>query len=157
MTYLYPARLGCRVTNGSDQSIPNTGATVLTFDTSLFDVGDLHDTAINNSRITIPTNGDGVYVVGAGITFDPTAAVSQRELQIMVNGSLVICKEVVQAQVVGVLGFSLVASCTWNFVAGDFIEATALQDTLGALDVISSDAAGSGEFSPIFWAQRLSD
>ena len=157
MTYLFPpptgfTKTGCRVTNSAGQSIPTGALTALAFDTDTFDFGAMHDPAVNNTRITIPAGEDGIYVCGANAHFDATAAVSIRSLGIRLNGANFICDNLVRAPVVAVGDFSLITCCTWEFVAGDFIEAWVFQNTLGALNV-SSDP----DSSPVFWAQRLSD
>lgn len=73
-------RFACGVHHDSDQTIYGTGsATVLSFDDESEDVGDMHSTVTNNSRVTVPTGGKGRYSVKAEIvlandTFDPARA-----------------------------------------------------------------------------------
>ena len=83
-----PAKCGtipaARVKKSSNQSIPNSTKTKLTFDNESFDTAALHDTSVNNTRLTAPISG--VYQVNAGVTWTagPTAGV--RIAFVAVNG-----------------------------------------------------------------------
>jgi hypothetical protein len=152
MTYLLPTPVtatGCRVTHSVDQAIPIGILTTLAFDTDTFDVGGMHDTAVNNSRITIPVGADGVYILGAGAHFGGAAGVSTRSLGILLNGGNYIVQQLNWAQVVGAFDFSLVVSCSWNLVAGDFLEVDVFQNAIAGLNITTA-----ADSSPIFWAQR---
>ena len=140
------------MTDMADQSIPVSTLTALTFETETFDVGGMHDSDINPSRITIPPNGDGVYIVGANVHWNAMAGLSSRSVGIRLNSGNLISDTLLHVTGVGAFDFNMLTSCSWNFVAGDFIEVVVFQDTISAVD-ISSDA----DTSPIFWAQRLSD
>lgn len=61
-------RFACSVHHDSDQSLGLAGSeVVLAFDNESEDVGSMHNTSTNNSRITIPTGGDGRYSCKAQI------------------------------------------------------------------------------------------
>lgn len=51
--------------NNTTQSINSGSDTALTFNSEDWDVGSMHSTSANTSRITVPTGGDGLYVVTA--------------------------------------------------------------------------------------------
>lgn len=68
--------------------IPGDGTpTVLAFGAESFDVGDLHDTSTNTSRLTAPV--DGVYQVSANVSWPHDGGVGAgiREITLIVNGS----------------------------------------------------------------------
>lgn len=75
---------GCRVTNSGDISIGASSWTSLTFDTERFDLGGMHDTVTNPSRITVPAGGAGIYMIGASVRF--TSDANQR-MRILLNGT----------------------------------------------------------------------
>jgi len=50
---------------------PATGSWVtLTFNAERWDTNDMHSTASNTERLTIPTGGDGIYTIDGGALFD---------------------------------------------------------------------------------------
>ena len=56
-----------RVGKSADQTIANSSSTIVSWNQESFDVGDLHDNSTNNSRLTIPADEAGVYMVGVSI------------------------------------------------------------------------------------------
>ena len=55
----------CSAWNSATQSVPASTFTVLTFDSEDYDVGGLHSTVTNTSRLTVPSGGDGLYLITA--------------------------------------------------------------------------------------------
>ncbi|WP_373071319.1 hypothetical protein [Gemmatimonas sp.] len=82
-------RLACLLTTTAVQSVSATTATAVLFNTETFDVGGLHSTSVNTSRITIPAGGDGLWLFAHTVTF--TAAYieqgSDRQSYIRRNGA----------------------------------------------------------------------
>lgn len=72
--------------NDATQSINDSTDTVLTFNQEDYDVGTMHDTGSNTSRITIPTGGDGLYLIIGGTTYAADAD-GYRELWLRKNGT----------------------------------------------------------------------
>lgn len=61
------------VFNSATQAIADSTTTAITFDSETTDVGALHSTSVNTSRLTVPTGGDGFYLVTAYIYFASNA------------------------------------------------------------------------------------
>jgi len=72
-----------KVFNSTQQSIANITATIINFNSELFDTDAIHDTVTNNSRLTIKTAG--VYIVSASIGWDLGTA-GARKIDILLNG-----------------------------------------------------------------------
>jgi len=68
----------------ADQSIPNVVFTTLTFANEVFDTAGLHDTSVNNSRLTAPISG--IYQVSAGVEWRSNAT-GTRDLTVLVSGA----------------------------------------------------------------------
>jgi hypothetical protein len=64
----------CRLYKSANQQVLSGNADVVTFDLEDYDTDTLHDTATNNSRITIPTGFGGYwhFVIHAGVDADTT-------------------------------------------------------------------------------------
>lgn len=134
----------CRVYNNAAVSIPDATRTAITFNSERVDVGGMHSTVSNTSRITIPSGADGWYSIGGCIEFASVNTTGIREGDILLNGSTLIAIQQVP-------GFVQVQqcnpSCYYQLVAGDYVELTAFQSSGGALNVDASSA-----YSPEFWA-----
>jgi hypothetical protein len=122
--------------NSAAQSVPNNTWTALTLNSEDFDIGSLHSTAVNTSRMTIPTSGDGLYLIIATGYFAGNAT-GVRGIRLTKNGSIAASFTLSQnagaGSFVAVLNTALLA-----LVAGDFVEAQAFQDSGGALNVGSA-------------------
>jgi hypothetical protein len=77
---------GCSLTNSANTALTNATNTAMPFDTETFDVGGFHDTATNNSRITIPAGKAGYYQFNAYGYFNGNATGS-REMYLYKNGA----------------------------------------------------------------------
>ena len=140
----YLAQPGCRIRHSVAQATVTGVVLILTFDTELFDPFEMHD-GVNPTRITIRVSGR--YYVGANIRFAANA-VNRRRVNLVVNGVNSIGNIQLATSPVGPCGIN--ASVLWDFVAGDFIEANAFQDSGGGLNVDSVANIG-----PEFFAQRV--
>lgn len=104
----------------------------------------MHDPASNSERLTIPSGGDGDYLVGQSITFAASASGSVR-VQTRQNGSVVqgsgnrVANETGEAAIVN--NVDLVT----GLAAGDYITANVRQTSGGNLNVTEA----------IFWAYRI--
>lgn len=76
----------CVAYHNTTQTISNGTTTALNLNSEDLDVGGLHDPATNNSRITIPSGGDGVYLIHGRCSFAPDAD-GTRQVMIFKNGS----------------------------------------------------------------------
>ena len=77
----------CRVTRTPNQPITNASLTDITFPTEDQDVSDMHDIGVNTDRVTIPTGGDGFYLITAGVMFDSNST-GTRRVGITINNVL---------------------------------------------------------------------
>jgi hypothetical protein len=67
--------VGCGLSYTSSQSITNTTWTALTFaGGELWDTDNFHDTATNNTRMTIPSGKGGKYLVNGMVFFNSTVS-----------------------------------------------------------------------------------
>lgn len=137
----------CKLRKSVAQSIPNATWTSITWDTEDFDQGGLHSTASNTERITIPTGGDGTYLVIGQIRIAVNAT-GFRSVRILKNGvasNSFFCYSSIEANVVDAdvtiikfIGFG-------KLVAGDYIEIQVYQNSGGALNVqVASDSTDTG-------------
>jgi len=118
---------------GGAQSISDSTATVITFDAESFDVGTMHDNATNNTRLTIPSGGDGLYVVTAGVAFTGNAT-GVRALTLKLTGTAV---SDTQDSSVAAATHIMQLSAISLAVAGDYFEVFAYQNSGGALNVVT--------------------
>lgn len=59
--------------NAGAFSVPDAELTAVTLDTEAFDVGSLHDTGTNTTRMTVPTGGAGVWIITGQVSFASNA------------------------------------------------------------------------------------
>lgn len=78
---------GARAVNNANQSISNTTATAIAFQTETFDSDAFHDNTTNNSRLTIPAGKGGYYQISALIRWQNDATTNTvRQLRPYKNG-----------------------------------------------------------------------
>ena len=79
-----PSQPRCQVYSTAAQSLAADAWTAVTFESEEYDVGSLHSTASNPSRITVPAGSSGLFLFGAAIrtsTGGPVQPVSLRFLK----------------------------------------------------------------------------
>lgn len=137
-----PTQPRCLAYHATTQSLNNATDTALLFNTESYDVGALHDTATNSSRVTIPAGGDGQYLIKATYVIGAAAGGDARCF-LRKNGA---------TELEGTAGRGLLNALfqtTWpmltivNLVATDYVEAIGYQNSGGALN---SGDAGSAKF-----------
>jgi hypothetical protein len=115
-----------RATSAAGQSIPNNANTALTFGSEDFDVGGLHSTASNTSRLTAPSAG--LWLIGATAEFT-ASAVGRRGLYLQANGGTIFA-----ATLGAAVAFPAVTVVSlYRLAAGQYVEALAYQDSGGAV------------------------
>lgn len=145
-------RMSCFLSRTSGQSILNNTGTMIQWDHEAFDVGGLHDNSTNNTRITIPTGGGGLWATGFSISWGGSSAGTYRAAQVIFNGvqSRWICAaEGPPMNFVGVA-----ASGIHRLVDGDYLECRTQQDSGAALSIRANDTV---TYISNFWAYRLGD
>lgn len=122
------------VFNSAVQSIPDTTATLVTFDSETWDTGATHSTVSNTDRITVPTGGGGTWLVTGQVVF-AASALGRRVAQIRKNDTAICAGK----QLAGDATFtSLVsASCIVQLAATDYLNMTAQQVSTGALNTVA--------------------
>lgn len=117
----------------SNQSIPDATPTAIalaahSYDTTLA----LHNTGLNNTRITIPSGASGIYSFNAQANFSGNAT-GRREIYIYKNGSEIAKFNVPTASA----GFdtTIQVHLQDESIAGDYYEMFVFQNSGGALDI----------------------
>jgi hypothetical protein len=137
-----PTQPRARAYHGATQSINDSTVTVLSMNSEDYDVGTCHDTVTNNSRLTVPTGGDGLYLVIAKASFAANAT-GQRNIRIRKNGGDV------GTQVVGTPAAAIATNLSVSLIdvaaAGDYYEAAVFQSSTGALNTGSATRVDGNE------------
>jgi len=131
-----PTQPRCIAYHSTTQSIPDSTSTMLNLNNEDVDVGSMHDTSVNNTRITVPTGGDGLYLV-FGQTGFAANGTGYREIGIRKNGGTV----VVDRYCLPTAGFTTTEGIVWMGVlaAADYVELFAQQTSGGSLNVGSTN------------------
>ena len=137
--------IGARVYNSASQSINNNTLTALNFDSERYDSDALHDTATNNTRLTVPVAG--VYHVGCFVNFAADVD-GRRVIRLLLNGTTVIGNSNYHPTQEPTFGTNVPLSTDWSFAANDYVELHVLHTAGAALNV---DHAGFTEF----WIHRI--
>jgi hypothetical protein len=144
--YDYPTPEGCRVRNSGDQTLANNTATVITFNTEVWDHIGLYTSAAP-TRITFPL--DGRYHVGGHLMFDDNVT-GRRSISIRKNGVTTLASMNQMAITDAGIVTRVTIDTIDEFVTGDYVELVGLQTSGGNLDVQTE-----GVNSPVFYAHRL--
>jgi len=80
------AQFRCGAYHNTTQSANDSTWTTVSLNSEDYDVGSMHDTVTNNSRVTVPTNGGGLYLVVAMVCYDANAT-GVRSARLIKNGS----------------------------------------------------------------------
>jgi hypothetical protein len=130
-----------RVYHNATQTSTTAAWTTLAFNSERFDTNGMHDTVTNNSRLTVPTGGAGLYLTGATI-FISSGTAPLMGLRLLLNGATVIT-EIENIDVAAAAALSI--STLYALSVSDYIE----------IQVYCSQAStvpSSGNYSPEFWA-----
>lgn len=137
----------CRIRRtGAAQTINNTTTTALQFDNETEDVGGIHDNAVNNTRMTAPAGGAGVWEFGVNAEVAANAT-GRRELSLRVNGSVFIAS-VSDPSPSGTNVSRLHLTTFYRLAVGDYVEAVLWQNSGGGLNI-----SVANEYTPIAWAR----
>lgn len=130
----------------ANQTISNNTEEAITFNADSYDIGAMHDTGINPSRVSIPGGGSGLYSFVAQIRFTANAT-GRREIHLYKNGSKVatVVGETASASFDSYLQLSYQDQST----AGDYFEIFVYQNSGAGLDLVF------GERSTFFSAMKV--
>ncbi|MGE5592880.1 MAG: hypothetical protein ACM3X3_04240 [Betaproteobacteria bacterium] len=134
-----------RVCHNAAQSIANVTNTVLAFNSERFDTDGIHDTAINNSRLTCKTAGK--YYIAGNVRFASNST-GFRELNIILNGSTIIARVALPAASASPTVLQI--ATVYDLAVGNYVELIVYQNSGGALNVEYASA-----FSPEFMMVRI--
>jgi hypothetical protein len=135
-----------RVFHGVLQSLANATPTVLAFDSERFDTDVIHDTVVNNSRLTCKTAGK--YLITGNVEFDVNAT-GFRAVSVRLNvGATVIAAQ----QQPATTGTTTIVSLStlYDLAVNDYVQLFGYQNSGGALNV-----AVSANYSPEFGMVRV--
>jgi len=137
-----PADISVRVFDSQDVSIPSAILTILLFDSERWDTDDIHDTAIDTSRLTAQTAGK--YYIFAHIKWDAGGA--DLRLRILLNNTTLIA----EVSDVGRSGPSNAQSIGTHYElnVGDYVEVQVRQAVGFPVDILRVDAS-SPEFGMV--------
>ena len=135
-----------RVGKSADQAIANSTSTVVSWNQESFDVGGLHDNSTNNSRLTIPADEAGVYMVGVSIPWDASTT-GYRQADLKKNGTTAELSIVATNTTGAVFTVQSIVYPLQTLVATDYLEIEVVQNSSGSLDIKATRAA--------FWLLRI--
>ena len=125
----------CWVYPSVNLSVANNSETAVGFDSEIVDVGNLHDTVTNNSRITVPAGAvKGLWVVHGHVDWAQNGT-GNREARLYKNGATFLgrCSTVPSAT-------DFVTDYVWGAVlapvAGDYFEMKVTQTSGGNLNLL---------------------
>ena len=148
-TYAVPSSsltvTSCRLRHTSNQSIPDSAFTALSFDTETWDTNAMHSGSAP-TRITFPTTGK--YFLCGTVSFAANST-GRRMLDIVQNSSGVMTRVDIPAASSGATWVTASTTVTVT-TAGDYAELKAFQNSGGALN-----STTSGLTAPIFSAYRI--
>lgn len=133
---LFDNRPRAKVFHSTTQSLTSATLTALSFNSEDHDIGALHDTAVNNSRLTIPAGFGGVYLIIGKVAFAANAT-GVRVARLHKNGALIDTQST-HAATAATTQVVLVSSIL-VLVATDYIELIGYQDSGAPLN--TGDAA----------------
>ena len=139
----------CRARHAGAAQVISTGGVgaAIGLDTDTYDVGAMHDTAVNNSRFTVPANGAGLYVMTAGVEIAANAT-GRRELSFRVNGATFIASARDSTPSAS-HATRLTVATEYRLAVGDYVEAMIFQNSGGNLSLVV--AAEYTPFMTIRW------
>lgn len=117
------------------------------FDVDYYNNFGMHDTAVNNTRITALAGG--MYRIGGQVTWAANAT-GIRGLSVYLNGTTFMAVQALTATAT-VIHLNLMTEFILN--VGDYVELQGYQDSGGNLNVLSVASTGH-PYTPRFWAQR---
>lgn len=122
----------CIVYNSTTETVSNNTLTALGADSELSDIGGMHSTASNDSRITIPASEGGLYLAIAVAQFAADAT-GERLIRFQVNGTTNYDATSGAPNPSGGLATRLPAIAPINLSAGDYVETIVRQNSGGNL------------------------
>lgn len=134
-----------RVYNSGNIDPATSSWVVLTFDSERFDTDAMHSVVSNTGRLTVPANGDGLYLIGGCIEVEPTGGSGTHcGLRIQLNGATVIAQFLDEITIAG-RSFAWSLTTLYALSATDYV-------TLEVFTDRDLDVEQVSNYSPEFWA-----
>lgn len=130
---------GARVWHNANQTWTSGLASFVAFNSEIFDFGGMHDNATNNSRLTVPTDAGGYWIVTASLRMtQPTSTSASDYFDIYVtrNGSG-IGQQTAIRNPAAAGQTAVTVSCIIDANAGDYFQVYVQNATAGSSDIIS--------------------
>lgn len=122
------------VYHNTTQSIANSTATAVVWNTETSDSASLHSTSVNTSRMTIPSGEGGTYLIVGYIDWAANATGVRQAYLRLSTGSLVLTN-VIDNAVAGGGTTPQVVTAVYPLAAGEYVEVVASQTSGGALNI----------------------
>jgi hypothetical protein len=137
-----PTQPRAGVYHSTTQALSDSTDTFVLFDSEDYDVGAMHSTVSNTSRLTVPTGGDGLYLVIAAVAFGSNAT-GYRQLRLAKNGTAL---NSIRAQGGTASGDSVIQiSDILNLAAADYVEVKAYQTSGGSLNIGNASRSNANQ------------
>jgi hypothetical protein len=142
-----PALFGARAYHNANQAATSGAFLTVALNSERWDSSAFHDTAVNNSRLTIPASSSGYYLLGANVEWASNAS-GYRVIEVQQDGATLLLQDR-RAPSSSTTMQAMTGIAQIN--AASYIELLAFQNSGGNLNVNST-----GNFSPEFWIHRIS-
>jgi hypothetical protein len=123
--------------NNGTQSLTSGTETIIALDSEDYDVGGLHSTVTNTSRMTIPAGAGGVYLCVGFVTYAANAT-GVRQAWFVVNGTNTDYQRAQDGNPSGTNASRVLVSAILQLSAGDYVELAGRQTSGGALNAGSA-------------------
>lgn len=146
-----PTQPRCVAYHNTTQSLADATLVALLFNSEDVDTATMHDTGSNTSRVTVPTGGDGFYlIVGKWSMASSGASLTTMRAVIKKNGTTDMdYSQVTMAGPMGGFLPSVQVVTMLQLAAADYVELIAFQSSGGALNSGSATRANSNSLSVV--------
>jgi hypothetical protein len=131
--------VGCRIKRTTDQTIASATLTAVAFNAADDDDTDaFHDPSSSNTRMTVPTGKDGVYLIQGQVSW-PRTQTSRFGAFFRINGTTTIGALADQNDGDGVDAITYSGSTFYRLAATNYVELMVYQTTAGDLALTAID------------------
>ena len=136
----------CVAFNSTTQSIPDSTFTAITLDSNDVNVGSMHSTSTNTSRVTVPTSAGGYYFVTTTTSFPQIAGFEFVEA-IKKNGTTFL--KLVAFASSSAVGIQVQVMWQGVLNAGDYVELYVFMNTGATQNVGNASRSGASELTAV--------
>lgn len=141
----------CRAYNDAAFDPDVNGWRTVTLNQERWDSDTMHSTVANTSRLTIPTNGDGIYTIDAGVLFDTSGVgggTAYYGLRVILGGATVIKQLGPMELTMNTHDMGMAINAQYNLAATNYIE-------MQVYTTVDINILSQANFSPEFGATWL--